>query len=53
MLKKLKNFKTVIGLSLVSICLCILTFLAFINPKLLSFSDDNLQKTKKDLIDLI
>ena len=43
MLKKLKNFKTVIGLSLVSICLCILTFLAFINPKLLSFSDDNLQ----------
>ena len=43
MLKKLKNFKTVIGLSLVSIFLCILTFLAFINPKLLSFSDDNLQ----------
>ena len=43
MLNKLKNFKTVIGLSLVSIFLCILTFLAFINPKLLSFSDDNLQ----------
>jgi len=43
MLKKLKNFKTVIGLSLVSIFLCILTFLAFINPKLLSFSDDDLQ----------
>ena len=43
MLKKLKNFKTVIGLSLVSIFLCILTFLAFINPKLLGFSDDNLQ----------
>ena len=43
MLKKLKKFKTVIGLSLVSIFLCILTFLAFINPKLLSFSDDNLQ----------
>ena len=43
MLKKLKNFKTVIGLSLVSIFLCFLTFLAFINPKLLSFSDDNLQ----------
>jgi two-component system nitrogen regulation sensor histidine kinase NtrY len=43
MLKKLKNFKTVIGLSLLSIFLCILTFLAFINPKLLSFSDDYLQ----------
>jgi two-component system nitrogen regulation sensor histidine kinase NtrY len=51
MLKKLKNFKTVIGLSLVSIFLCILTFLAFINPKLLSFSDDNLQILL--LIDLV
>ena len=43
MLKKLKNYKTVIGFSIVSIFLSILTFLGFINPKLLSFSDDNLQ----------
>lgn len=43
MLNKLKGFKTVILLSVVSISLCILTFLAFINPKLLFFSDINLQ----------
>jgi nitrogen fixation/metabolism regulation signal transduction histidine kinase len=43
MLKKLKNYKTVIGLSIISIFCAFLPFLAFINPKLLSFSDDNLQ----------
>ena len=43
MFNKLKGFKTVISLSVVSISLCILTFLAFINPKLLFFSDINLQ----------
>ena len=43
MLKKLKNYKTVIGLTITSIFLSILTFLGFINPKLLSFSDGNLQ----------
>jgi len=43
MLNNLKNFKSVIALSIVCIFLCILTFLAFINPKLLFFSDVNLQ----------
>ena len=43
MLDKLKGFKTVISLSIICIGLCILTFLAFINPKLLSFSNVNLQ----------
>jgi len=43
MLDKLKGFKTVISLSLLCIGLCILTFLAFINPKLIFFSDINLQ----------
>ena len=43
MLKTLKNFGSIIGLSLVCISLGILTFLAFINPKLLSFSENNLQ----------
>ena len=42
MLNNLKNFKSVIALSIVCIFLCILTFLAFINPKLLFFSDVNL-----------
>jgi len=43
MFNKLKNFKLVLSLSIVSIGLCILTFLAFINPKLLYFSNINLQ----------
>ena len=43
MFKKLKNFKSVIILSIVSIFLCVLTFLSFINPKLLNFSKINLQ----------
>ena len=43
MFNKLKNFKLIILLSIISISLCILTFLAFINPKLLSFSKINLQ----------
>ena len=43
MLKIFKNFKFVIGLTIVCISLCLLTFLAFINPKLLFFSDNNLQ----------
>ena len=43
MFNKLKGFRTVISLSVVCIGLCILTFLAFINPKLLSFSNINLQ----------
>jgi len=38
MFNKLKSFKLVILLSIICIGLCILTFLAFINPKLLSFS---------------
>ena len=43
MLKTLKNFSSIIGLSFICIFLGILTFLAFINPRLLSFSDNNLQ----------
>ena len=43
MFSKLKGFRTVISLSIICIGLCILTFLAFINPKLLSFSNINLQ----------
>ncbi|MDC0426822.1 ATP-binding protein [Pelagibacteraceae bacterium] len=43
MLNKLKGFRSVIALSITCIGLCILTFLAFINPKLLSFSNINLQ----------
>jgi len=43
MLDNFKNFKSVIALSIVSVSLCILTFLAFINPKLLFFSNINLQ----------
>ena len=43
MFNKFKDFKTVILLSVISIALCILTFLAFINPKLLSFLNINLQ----------
>ena len=42
MLKKLKNFKLVILLSIISIGLCILTFLAFIYPNLF-FLNINLQ----------
>jgi len=42
MLKRLKNFKLVILLSIISIGLCILTFLAFINPNLF-FLNINLQ----------
>ena len=43
MLNNFKNLKSVIGLSFICIALCILTFLFFINPKLLSFSNINLQ----------
>ena len=43
MFNKLKNFKLVISLSIICIGLCILTFLAFINSKLLSFVNINLQ----------
>ena len=43
MLNKLKNFKAVIILTLVCILLCILTFLSFINPKLLLFFDIDIQ----------
>ena len=43
MFDKLKDFRTIIALSIICIGLCILTFLAFINPKLLSFSNINLQ----------
>jgi two-component system nitrogen regulation sensor histidine kinase NtrY len=43
MFNKLKGFKTVFSLSIICIGLCILTFLAFINPKLLSFLNINLQ----------
>ncbi|MDC0449953.1 ATP-binding protein [Pelagibacteraceae bacterium] len=43
MFNKLKGFRTVIALSIICIGLSILTFLAFINPKLISFSNINLQ----------
>jgi two-component system nitrogen regulation sensor histidine kinase NtrY len=43
MLNNFKNFKSVIALSFICVSLCILTFLAFINPKLLFFSNINLQ----------
>jgi two-component system nitrogen regulation sensor histidine kinase NtrY len=43
MFNKLKDFKLVIFLTIICIGLCILTFLAFINPKLLFFSNINLQ----------
>jgi len=43
MLNKLKNFKSIVTFSLFCIFLCTLTFLAFINPKLLLFSNINLQ----------
>ena len=43
MFNKLKGFRTVLTLSIICIGLCILTFLSFINPKLLFFSEINLQ----------
>jgi len=43
MFNKIKGFKLVFFLSIICIGLCILTFLAFINPKLLSFFNINLQ----------
>ena len=43
MLDKLKNFKSVIFLTLVCITLCILTFLSFINPNLLLLQSIDLQ----------
>jgi two-component system, NtrC family, nitrogen regulation sensor histidine kinase NtrY len=43
MLNILKNFKSVIVLTFVCIFMCIITFLTFINPKLLFFSNLNLQ----------
>jgi two-component system, NtrC family, nitrogen regulation sensor histidine kinase NtrY len=39
----LKNFKSIIALFLICFSLCVLTFLAFINPKILFFSNINLQ----------
>ena len=38
-----KNLKSIIALSFICVLLCVLTFLAFINPKLLFFSNINLQ----------
>jgi len=38
-----KNFKLVISLSIVCVFLCTLTFIAFINPNLLFFTENNLQ----------
>ena len=43
MFKTIKNLRSIIGLSFICISLGILTFLAFVNPKLVSFSEDNLQ----------
>ena len=43
MLKNLKNFKLVTVLSIFCILICILTFLAFINPKILFFTNIDLQ----------
>jgi two-component system nitrogen regulation sensor histidine kinase NtrY len=43
MFNKIKGFKLILLLSVLCIALCILTFLAFINPKLLSFLNINLQ----------
>jgi two-component system nitrogen regulation sensor histidine kinase NtrY len=43
MLNNFKNFKSVIAFSILSVFLCILTFLAFINPEILFFSHINLQ----------
>jgi|TARA_B100001093_G_scaffold72622_1_gene63211 two-component system nitrogen regulation sensor histidine kinase NtrY len=43
MLNKLKGFRAVIVLSIICIGLCILTFLAFINPNLLFFLKIDLQ----------
>ena len=43
MFNKIKGFKLVFFLSIICIGLCILTFLAFINPKLLFISNINLQ----------
>ena len=43
MFNKIKGFKLILLLSVSCIALCILTFLAFINPKLLSFLNINLQ----------
>ena len=43
MFNKLKNFKLIVLLSTICIGLCILTFLSFINPRLLSFLNVNLQ----------
>ena len=43
MFNKLRSFRFVFFISTICIGLCILTFLAFINPKLLSFLNINLQ----------
>ena len=43
MLNHLRNFKSIIALSFACVFLCILTFLSFINPKVLYFSNLNLQ----------
>ena len=43
MLDKFKDFRLVLFLSIICMGLCILTFLAFINPNFLSFSNISLQ----------
>jgi len=43
MFNKLKGFKLVLSLSIICISLCILTFLAFINPESFFFSNIDLQ----------
>ena len=43
MLSKLKGFKLVVSLSIICIGLCILTFLSFVNPKILTFLNIKLQ----------
>jgi len=43
MFDKLKDFKLVLSFSVICIALCILTFLSFVSPKLLSFLNIDLQ----------
>jgi len=43
MINNFKSFKLILALTFVCVFLCILTFLSFINPKLILFSNINLQ----------
>ena len=43
MFDKLKDFKLILSFSVICIALCILTFLSFVSPKLLSFLNIDLQ----------